>query len=288
MVDCVSTENSVPLDGLRVRYHRAGPETAPQGADAPPVVLLHGGGLDSAALSWRDALPALAADRTVCAPDWPGYGESDPPDGSPSVAYYVDVLRRFLDALDLPRVSLVGISMGGAAAVGFALDHPDRVERLVAVDSYGLGRRAPGGSLGAMFVRLPVVNGLPFAAMAQSRWLTAQTLREIVAPENLTADLVDEALTELRRPRAAEAWTAFQRNEVGFDGLRTDFTDRLADLRTPTLFVHGEEDPLIPVDWSARAASLAPDAGVHAIPDCGHWPPREKPEEFVEAVRAFL
>lgn len=286
MVDCVSTENSVLLDGLRVRYHRSGPEATP--ADGAPVVLLHGGGLDSAALSWRDALPALAADRTVYAPDWPGYGESDPPDGSPSVAYYADVLGRFLDALDLDRVSLVGISMGGGVALGFALDHPSRVERLVAVDSLGLGSRSPGGPLGAMFVRLPVVNGLPFAAMAQSRWLTAQTLREIVAPENLTADLVDEALTELRRPRAAEAWTAFQRNEVGFDGLETDYTDRLADLRPPTLFVHGEDDPLIPVSWSVRAASLAPDAEVRVIPDCGHWPPRERPEEFAEAVRAFL
>jgi pimeloyl-ACP methyl ester carboxylesterase len=292
-----SEESTVALDGLTVRYYREGPDSddeadftldADRRPDETPVVLLHGGGLDSAALSWKYALPALADDRPVYALDWPGYGASDPPDGSPSVDYYVEVLERFLDALGLDRVALVGISMGGGAALGFALRRPERVERLVAVDSYGLGSRIPGGPLGAVFVRLPLVNELPFDAMARSRWLAAQTLRAIVAPGNLTPDLVEDVLAELRRPRAGEAWTAFQRNEVGFDGLRTDFTARLPELGVPTLFVHGEADPLVPVEWSVRAEELAPDARVEVLRDCGHWPPREKPEAFEGLVRRFL
>lgn len=291
MDDDVSEEVTVSFDGLRVRYRRDGPDRGDcpdDGSDGPPVVLLHGGGIDSAALSWKRTLPALAADRRVFAPDWPGYGGSDPPDGPPSVEYYVGVLRRFLDALDLDRVRLVGVSMGGGAALGFALRHPERVERLVAVDSYGLGSRIPGGPLGPIVARLPLVNELTFAAMARSRWVTVQTLRAIVAPSNLSAGLVDDVLTELRRPRAAEAWTAFQRNEVGFGGLRTDYTRRLPDLRTPTLFVHGAADPLVPVGWSVRAGALAPNARVEVLRDCGHWPPREKPAEFAAVVRGFF
>jgi pimeloyl-ACP methyl ester carboxylesterase len=278
------TSDTVSLAEMGVRYHRAGPRESA----ATPVVLLHGGGLDSAALSWKYVLPALAEDRPVYAPDWPGYGESDPADGPPNVAYYVGVLRRFLDALGLGDIHLVGVSMGGGAALGFALRHPERVNRLVAVDSYGLGSRIPGGPLGGVFVRLPLVNDAVFSAMGRSRWLTAQTLRAVVAPGNLAPDLVDDVLAELRRPRAGEAWSAFQRDEVGFSGLRTDYTDRLAGLDVPTLFVHGEADPLVPVAWSVRAGTLAPDATVEVIRDCGHWPPREKPEAFVESVRDFI
>lgn len=277
---------TVSLDGMEVRYLHGGPENEP--IDAPPVVLFHGGGLDSTALSWKYVLPALAAERTVYAPDWPGYGESDSPDGPPSVEYYVSILGRFLDALELDRVLLVGISMGGAAALGFALQHPEQVERLVAVDSYGLGKRIPGGPLGAAFVGVPSLTEATFAAMGHSRWAAKQAVAAVVPRENLTPELVDDALAELRRPRAGNAWAAFQREEVGFDGLQTDFTDRLSDLRVPTLFVHGEEDPLIPVDWSVRARTLAPEASIKVLADCGHWPPREKPDEFVAAVREFL
>lgn len=75
------------VDGASVRYLDAGE------GDGPPVVLLHGGGIDEALLSWRHALPALATDRRVVAPDWPGYGESDPPTETPLPEYYRNILR---------------------------------------------------------------------------------------------------------------------------------------------------------------------------------------------------
>ena len=110
----------------------------------------------------------------------------------------------------------------------------------------------------------------------------------VVARGNLTGELVDDALAELRRPRAGEAWADFQRNEVGFGGLKTDLTHDLPDLDVPALFVHGEDDPLVPVGWSVRAGTLAPDATVEVIEGCGHWVPRERPDEFVAVVREFL
>lgn len=284
----VTDSTTVSLDGTRVRYLRAVPDETANPDNSTPVVLLHGGGLDSATLSWKHALGALAEEWTVYAPDWPGYGESDPPDGPPCVDYYVSVLGRFLDALELDRVCLVGVSMGGAAALGFALRQSERVERLVAVDSYGLGGRTPGGPLGAAAVKLPFVSDLTWTVLARSRRAARQAVAAVVARENLTDELVADAMAEIRRPRAGEAWSAFQRNEVGFDGLKTDFSHELADLSVPVLFVHGEDDPLVPVGWSVRAGTLAPDATVDVLEHCGHWPPREKPEEFVAVVREFL
>jgi pimeloyl-ACP methyl ester carboxylesterase len=272
---------TVTAGGVRVRCHVAG--------EGPPVVLLHGGGVDSAALSWRETLPALAEDFTVYAPDWPGYGGSGFPSDPPSTAYYRETLGELLDALGLDRPALVGISMGGGVALGFALDRPDRVSRLVLVDSLGLGGAIPGGRLGYLFTRLPCVSELTWAALRRSRVLAAASLRGIVGdPTALTDDLVDDLVRATNRPDSGRAFRAFQRAEVGPHGLRTNYVDRLPDLSVPTLLIHGEVDPLVPVAWATRAGTLVPNAELRILPDCGHWPPRERPERFVELVGRFL
>ncbi len=129
----------VEVGGLRTHCLVAGEP------DAPPVLLLHGGGYDSAALSYGRSIGPLSRRHRVFAPDWPGYGRSDKPKVRYSTEYYVGFLGRLMDVLGLERVSLVGISMGGAIALGFRLRSPDRVERLVLVDSHGLGGEVPRG-----------------------------------------------------------------------------------------------------------------------------------------------
>ena len=270
------------LPSGRVRYAPAGPD------DAPAVVLLHGGGMDAAEFSWKRAMPALADEFRVYAPDWPGYGESGPPTRSPTVDYYVGVLGEFLDALGLSAASLVGISMGGGIALGYALSHPDRVGRLVLVDSYGLGGTVPGGPLAAAVSGLPGMDAAVWGLLRRSRRLTALAVRAAVDPRNLTPEFVDDAYALLRRPDAGRAWLAFQRNEVDHHGFRTNYLDRLPDLAVSTLLVHGERDSFVPVEWATRAAALIPDAEVRVFADCGHVPPRERPEEFVRTVREFL
>ncbi|GAA0198004.1 alpha/beta fold hydrolase [Haladaptatus pallidirubidus] len=266
-------------DGVQVHYLSSGnPEN-------PPVVLLHGGGLDSAGLSWKHAIPALTDDFRVIAPDLPGYGRSDDPDATVSMEYYVAVLEQFLDALSLDTTALVGISMGGGVALGFALENQDRVSRLVLVDSYGLGGEIPGGPLSYVFTRLGG-TGFAFSLLARSRWMTALALRSVVSgkPDD---ELVSEAFAEVRR-HGGTAWEGFQRSEVEPSGLRTNYVGRLPDLTVPTLLIHGERDPIVPVSWAVRAGSLIPDAEVRIVPTCGHMPPREKPDEFQKIVQAFF
>lgn len=315
------TSGSVAFDGLRVAYLTAGPDdskevngdgekaeregdrvngadgtdgahgTEVRGGSDPPIVLLHGGGLDRAVLSWKHTIPALATDRRVYAPDWPGFGASDPPDvpeGAITTDYFLTVLERFRAALGVEEVTLCGISMGGGVALGYSLTYPERVSRLVLIDSYGLGGVIPGGRLGSLFVRFPSVSEAVFEALARSRRLTALTARGVVARGNLDATLVREMHETAQRPGAADTWRAFQRNDVRPEGLRTNYLDRLPDLSVPTLLIHGERDPLVPVEWAIRAGTLIPDAEVRAIPDCGHWPPREIPDTTNEHLRAFL
>jgi len=277
--DGVPQRRSVVVDGRGVSYLAAG--------SGDPVVLVHGGGLDSAALSWRETLPSLAVDHAVVAPDLPGYGESAPLGAPPSVPAFVRWLERFLEVLDAGPVALVGISLGGAVALGYALDHPELVDRLALVDSYGLGHRVPGGPLAALSVRLPGLMAGVWALLARSRWLTAVGLRAIVVPDNLTPALVEEVFGLVGEGSGA-TWRAFQRAEVGYGGLRTDYAPRLPELAVPTLFVHGADDPLVPVGWAIRGATRVPDAELAIIRDCGHWPPRERPTACNERLRDLL
>lgn len=271
--------SSVAFDGRQLSYLHAG--------EGRPVVLVHGGGFDAAALSWWETLPDLATEYAVYALDLPGYGRSEPLPGPPSVAAYGRVIARFLDYLDAGPVALVGLSLGGAAALQTALRRPEQIDRLVLVDSYGLGRRLPGGWLAALSVRIPGLMTLTWSLLSRSRWLTAWALRAIVHPANLSPQLVDEVYAVVRAGPSG-SWGVFQRSEVGFGGLRTDLSPGLPDLTVPTLFVHGADDPLVPVGWSVRGSTRVPTGELYIIDRCGHWPPRERPAAFTAILRDFL
>lgn len=278
-----AAERVVDVEGVSVRCYVAGPE------DGDPVVLLHGGGMDSAALSWKEAFPALAERYRVYALDWPGYGESDPvpDDATPDVDYYVSVLDAVLEAFDVVEATLVGISKGGGVAVGYAFESPARVGGLVLVDSYGLGGEVPGGRLGAAYVKAPKLLEATWWLLRRSRRLVGASLSNVVAGE-VEESFVDEAVHEVARTGAGDAYRRFQRAEVGWNGLRTNYADRMDELPVPALFVHGKEDGLVPLEYSKRAADAAPVADIFTLEGCGHWPPRECPEAFVSRLEAWL
>jgi pimeloyl-ACP methyl ester carboxylesterase len=268
------------MDGLRVRCLTAG-------AGGPPTLLLHGGGFDAADFSYGCVVGSLSC--KVFAPDWPGYGGSDKPDLDYDLAYYVGFLGRLMDALGLTRAALVGISMGGGAALGFALRFPDRVERLVLVDSYGLGSEIPRGRLGYFLARVPLAADLIYAVMRRSRRMLRWGLLSLVHDGRVvTEDLTEQARRLLSEPDSGRAFRSFRENEVRWDGLRSDFSDRLGELTTPTLIVHGAHDPAVPVAWARRAHQRLPNSELRVFDGCGHWPPRECPGEFNRVVEDFL
>lgn len=288
--DRVPTANvrEVTVDGTSIHYLESG-TSAP--TDEPPVVLLHGSGIDDAALSWKHAIPFLVEGhrRRVFALDWPGYGESDQPSGATTTAYYVDVLGAFLDAVGVETATLVGISMGGSAALGYTLDRPERVERLVLVDSYGLRDSVPGGTGSYLLANTPFANlfGRQFAAASDAS--TRVAIGEFVHDaDSLPDEFVADVRERLRTPGAGRAFFSFMREEFRPDGVVTDYSDRFDDLTVPTLLVHGREDPLVPAEWSRDAAAAIPNASLSILDECGHWPPRECPTAFNERLGSFV
>jgi pimeloyl-ACP methyl ester carboxylesterase len=276
------TDRSVIVDGYRLHYLTAG-------ESGPVVLLVHGGIIDAAHLSWGAAIDALAADFRVIAPDMLGYGESEIPDIEYSTALHVDVVEAFLDAIDVDRAHIVGVSLGGGIALGLALQAPRKIERLVVVDSYGLGSDLPNGDLSYALARRPSLNELSIALLRRSRRLARASLGGIVQDtESISEDLVEEFYAQLQRPGVGRAFRRWRHHEVTRAGYRTVYVDRLGEIEHPTLVLHGAEDGLFPVRWAERAADRLPDADLRVLGNCGHWLPRERPAECNEAIAAFL
>jgi len=269
---------------LRIHCLRAGRR------GGPPVLLLHGGGLDAAGLSFRNTIPALADHHHIFAPDWPGFGQSDAMPITWRVEDCVDFVGRLLSALDLKRASLVGISMGGAFVLGFTLGAPERVERLVLVDSAGLGDEIPGGLLSYLRVRVPLVDELSWALVAVNRTLARRNLGVAFVNQRqvLSEEMLDEIVSLARKAGAGAAFRQLQRSEYQWRGMRTNYLHRLSEVKVPTLLVHGIADKVMPVSLAERAHGLMQNSRLEIIPECGHLPPVEQPELFNLILRRFL
>lgn len=275
------TDAFIDIAGNHIHYLTAG-------QSGPVAVLLHGGGIDSARLSWELLISELAATHRVIAPDFPGFGESDKPDALYSVDYYVRFLADFLRAMKIEKASLAGISMGGSVALGFTLENPACVDKLALVDSYGLQREAPMHKLSYLFVRLPGINALSWAMM-RSRSAVRASLKSLLRrPGSLTEELVDQAMTEVLRPGAGRAWMAFQKSEMLWSGTRTSYMNRLREIHVPVLVVHGTKDNLAPQEASQEAHVRIRGSRLHWVDGAGHWPQRDHPKEFNRALIRFF
>ncbi|MEJ6395518.1 alpha/beta hydrolase [Gymnodinialimonas sp. 2305UL16-5] len=256
-------------------------------ASGEVVLLLHGGGLDCASLSWRRLIPELVSDYRIVAPNWPGYGETAP-FGRP---YKIDDigawLIEFLDHMKIESASIIGVSMGAGASLWCAIHHPDRVKALVPVGTYGVASKAPYHLLSFLLTKLPL-NAISYGFMRRSPKMLRRALASIFAdPNQITDEVLSEVAGVLANAGAGEAFTNFQRGEMTATGLRTDLSTQMRDIRQPTLFIHGREDSLVPLSSVERAASSMPNARVQ-IMDAGHWPMRERPDEFNKLAHRFL
>jgi pimeloyl-ACP methyl ester carboxylesterase len=261
----------VDAGGIRTNVHDRG--------RGDPVVLLHGSGPGvSAWANWRLTIPALERHFRVVAPDIVGFGFTERPTG---VTYDLATWRRHLgavlDALGLDRVHLVGNSFGGALALAFAIDQPERVDRLVLMGSVGL--------------RFPITPGLDEVWGYEPSVEAMRRLLDLFAYDR---SLVTDELAELRyrasiRPGAHEAYRQM------FPAPRQRWVDALASpeeaiagLAQPTLVIHGREDRVIPPTCSQRLFGLIPRAELHMFGRCGHWTQIEHADRFNRLVADFL
>jgi 4,5:9,10-diseco-3-hydroxy-5,9,17-trioxoandrosta-1(10),2-diene-4-oate hydrolase len=269
---------------MRIHYHEAGPE----GSDALPVVILHGGGPGASAWSnFGRNLPVFAARYRTLMPDQPGFGRSAaPPVEGNYFTFSARALVSLLDQLGIGQVHLVGNSLGGGTAVRFALDYPDRAGKLVLM--------GPGGLSINVFSPDPTEGVSKLAAFAAppgpSKEKMEAFLRALVFRQKLITDeLVDERYAYASTPESIAAMAAmgmsFYDPRYAQDGMLWRDAHRL---RNEVLLIWGREDRVNPLDGALVALKQIRKAQLHVFGGCGHWAQLEKFDEFNRLALDFL
>ena len=272
---------TLPGGGLAAWIEKDGPGEV-------PLVLLHGGGFDHAGLSWGPVTERLAGRVRLLAPDLPGYGESaalGPVQTIPDLARWV---LDWMEAAGVGTCDLAGLSMGGGAAMWLALEHPDRIRRLVPVASYGMMARAPFHGLAHRAGHLKS-RAFAYRAAARSDRIARLGLRLFGYADagRISPETVSELREVARIQAGRQSFSAFLKGEIQRTHTTTNLTDRLADIRQPTLLIHGKRDPLVPVINARDAAATIPHCRYLEL-DAAHWPIREYPDETAAAIADFL
>ncbi len=269
----------MPVTERRLRL--AGVPTAVlEAGDGPPVVLLHGAG--EFAATWMRAIPRIAETHRVVAPDLPGHGASDVPDGALDADRVLAWLGELIERTCPTPPTIAGHLLGGAIAARFAADHGHRVDRLVLVDSFGLAPYRP-----ALSFALPMIG---FVLRPTERTQDRLFRRCFADMDALREDVGDPwepllayALECARRPRLKAAL----RSLMPEFALRAIPPADLARIDVPTTLIWGRHD----LQVRLRVAEQASDRygwPLHVIDGAADDPAVERPEAFMRALRAAL
>jgi pimeloyl-ACP methyl ester carboxylesterase len=272
--------DELELHGHSVSYRIAG--------EGPAILLIHG--IAGRSEQWLDSMPLLAENHTVVAPDLLGHGRSAKPRGDYSLGAYASGLRDLLVALDMPKATVVGHSLGGGIALQFAYQFPERTGRLVLVSSGGLGREVHpllrAATLpGSEFV-LPLISNNTVRG-------AGTTVSQLVGKLGFRAgpDIAEFArgYGSLASADSRQAFLHTLRAVIDHGGQRVNAGDRLylaEDM--PCLIVWGRRDPIIPVRHSGIAHRGMPGSRLEVFDDAGHFPQLDEPVRFARTLQDFV
>lgn len=269
----------IEVNGINVHYKVYG-----QGE--PTFILLHGFG--ASLFSWREVTAPLAGFGTVIAYDRPAFGLTERPltwegENPYSQEAQIELAVGLMDALGVERAILVGNSAGGTISMLAALEDPQRVQSLILADpAVYAGGGAPAWI--RPLLRTPQMRHLGplFARQIQTR---GPELIELAwhDPSKVTPEILEGYQKPLRIADWDKAlW------ELTLASRESGLAERLGEFDLPVLVITGDDDRIVPTEQSVRLADELPNAGLVVIPQCGHVPHEECPNEFMQAVTEFL
>ena len=272
------------LAGIPVTERRrelAGVSTAVlEGGEGPPVVLLHGPG--EFAAKWLRVIPDLVTTHRVIAPDLPGHGTSEVIDSPLDADRVLTWLGELIEHTCTSPPALVGHVLGGAIAARFAIDHSDRLDRLVLVDTLGLGRFRPAPRFALTmigFLARPT-EGTYDRFMRQCSY-DLEGLREEMGErwEPFQAYNLDRA-------RTPSVKVASRRMMLSI-GVPMIAPEELGRIDVPTTLIWGRYDRANRLQI-AEAASERYGWPLHVIDNCADDPPRDQPKASLRALHTAL
>ncbi|MCV7400120.1 alpha/beta fold hydrolase [Mycobacterium fragae] len=274
------TLREIATDAGVLRYHEAG--------DGPPLLMLHGSG--PGVTGWRNfrgVVGTFSEFFRCLILEFPGFGVSDDFGGHPMVTAF-DAVVRFVDALGLQVVDIIGNSMGGGIALNFAIAHPERVRRLVTIGGIGRNVFSPAPAEGIRllqeFTEEPTRDRLV-------RWLHSM----VYDPAVVTDELIEERWTHATDPQTLAGARRMYSREAFAQMTKAMESSKgpppwavLHRVKAPTLITWGLDDRVSPLDMALIPIRTIPNAELHVFANCGHWTMIEAKDAFESVVLAFL
>jgi 4,5:9,10-diseco-3-hydroxy-5,9,17-trioxoandrosta-1(10),2-diene-4-oate hydrolase len=263
-MDCPVRQDRISAGSINTAYLSAGA--------GQPVILLHGAG--AGAVTWYPSIAAIAKNYYVVAPDIVGYGESDKPDAPYDRAYFSRWLAAFLSALNIWKADVAGLSQGGAIALQFALDNPERIGKLVLVNAGGLGAQVSFAS----FLGMLWLNTFPseLANRFYSRFILFNPDKRDPNHGHYSVEVI----------KGQGGKKAFQQGRGA--AVSPLSKDQLRQVQKNTLVIWGESDQLFALEHGEAAAKLMANATLCRIPCAGHLALIDQPEVFNTTLLEFL
>ena len=267
------------------QYHEVTPERlihytdhAPIGASNGTAIFIHGSGPGASGWSnFKHNVSAFqeAGYRCIVYDQW-GYGKtSKPQDVDHTLDFFVDGLVSLMDSADVANAVLVGNSLGGAVALGLALRHPERVEKLILMAPGGIESRED-------YFSMPGIQAMvkyPMGSPEFTKEVLAQLLTQLVYDAvNVDDELVDERWATLETQNAHVLATM----QI------PDLSDQLASIDINTLVFWGTEDRFCPASGTWKILQMKGNVQAELVNYCGHWVMSEYPELFNERCLSFL
>lgn len=259
----------VVIDGAEIYYLDMGDRSA------PAIVLIHGFPFSHA--MWNPQIEFLKNHFRVIAYDIRGHGKSDVGDGQYSLELFVDDLIALLDHLQLEKVVLSGLSMGGYIALRAIERNPERFRALILCDT-----TSNSDSNEAKLRRAASIKTVKRAGVVP---YAQEFLKAVLTPQNVQnkPDLVRAVLSMIE-----------SNSSVGICGTllalagRTETTPSLPKIQVPTLILVGEQDKITPPELSEKMHALIKNSKLQILPNAAHLSNLEKPEEFNDHILDFL
>jgi 4,5:9,10-diseco-3-hydroxy-5,9,17-trioxoandrosta-1(10),2-diene-4-oate hydrolase len=257
-------------DGRDVHYHEAG--------SGPPVIFVHGSGPGGSGWSnFQGNFEVVAKAGFRClVPDLLGYGySSKPEDAHYTLEFLTDGVLAFADALGIESFALIGNSLGGAICIRIALDHPERVTRMVLMAPGGLEARE-------VYMGMKGIRSM-LRAIFDPGGLTLDSMRKVFSKQLFDASIISEDLLEQRmRIATTQPQAVFATSKV------PNQSDELDQIRCPVLALWGNDDQFCPVSGATTLAERIDEVRVMRFSRCGHWVMVEYEAVFNRMVSDFL
>lgn len=268
----------IKVANLKIRYWALGDQ-------GTVVILIHG--LGASADIWKYNVGALAEQHRVYVPDLIGFGGSGKPGPSFSPLDYIRFLDDFMNLLNIERASLIGQSLGGGIVLHYALQFPQKVNKLVLVGSAGLGKEVIWT---LRLMSLPLVGEL--VSYPSRKEVELFFKWAVHNPALVTKDFVDLYYNFFSQPGFQKFLLKIVRSIINVQGAREEFLaplmKNLSRITQPALIIWGEKDRVLPLKHAYRGRAKLPNAKLRIMEGCGHIPFFERPEEFNKLVLQFL